>query len=577
MLKLFKNLKPYKFGILFIILLTACQAFTQLYLPKLMSNIVDKGIINGDINYILKIGTVMILVALLGSVAAVFSSLFSSKVAIGFSKDLRKNIFTKVETLSVGDFNQIGTASLITRTTNDINQIQQVLVMMLRMMLMAPIMCAGGIVMALTTNAKLSTVLLFAAPWVIVSIAIVSKKATPLFKSMQKKLDKLNLVLRENLTGIRVIRAFNRISHERIRFNEANDDLTNTSIKVNKIMAVMMPLLQLILNLTAVAIIWFGGIRIDQGSMQIGDLMAFIQYTMEIMFSLLLLSMMFVMIPRASASAVRLNEVLEIEPSIKDEYNDKVNTTLRGFVEFKNVSFKYSDSETPVLSNINFSSNPGETTAIIGGTGSGKSTLIGLLPRFYDVTDGEILVSGINIKDIPQHELRNKIGFVPQKAVLFTGTISENIKYGKDDATLDEIKHAAEIAQATDFISEMKDNFETVIDQGGNNVSGGQKQRLSIARAIIRKPEIYIFDDSFSALDFKTDAKLRAALKNETVNSTVLIVAQRVSTVMDADRIIVLDDGIIVGIGTHKELLKTCDVYKEIVSSQLSKEEIENE
>ncbi len=342
-------------------------------------------------------------------------------------------------------------------------------------------------------------------------------------------------------------------------------------------MAVMMPLMQLILNLTAVAIIWFGGIRIDQGSMQIGDLMAFIQYTMEIMFSLLLLSMMFVMIPRASASAVRLNEVLEIEPSIKDEYNDKVNTTLRGFVEFKNVSFKYSDSETPVLSNINFSSNPGETTAIIGGTGSGKSTLIGLLPRFYDVTDGEILVSGINIKDIPQHELRNKIGFVPQKAVLFTGTISENIKYGKDDATLDEIKHAAEIAQATDFISEMKDNFETVIDQGGNNVSGGQKQRLSIARAIIRKPEIYIFDDSFSALDFKTDAKLRAALKNETVNSTVLIVAQRVSTVMDADRIIVLDDGIIVGIGTHKELLKTCDVYKEIVSSQLSKEEIENE
>lgn len=573
MIKLFKFLKPYAASIAVILILVFFQSLSELYLPTLMSNIVDTGIVNGDTNYILKIGGFMLLVAAGGTICTILASFLSSKVATGFSKDLRKNVFSRVESYSLQEFDKIGASSLITRTTNDITQIQQVLVMMLRMMISAPMMCIGGIIMAVSKDAKLSLVIIVVMPILAMAIGIIGKKGMPLFKMMQLKIDKLNLVLRENLTGIRVIRAFNRIDHEKKRFDKANLDLTNTAIKVNKIMAALMPIMMIVLNFTTIAVVWFGGIRIDNGSMQVGDLMAFIQYVMQIMFSLIMVSMMFILIPRASASAVRINEVLDTVSEINDGDNTK-SSNKKGYIEFKDVTFNYPGAEKPALSNISFSAKPGETTAIIGGTGSGKSTLISLIPRFYDVSGGSILVNGIDIREMTQEDLRLKVGFVPQKAVLFSGTIADNIRYGKENASYEEVKHAAEIAQASDFISNMKDGFESVISQGGTNVSGGQKQRLSIARALVRRPEIYVFDDSFSALDFKTDAKLRAALKKETGKSTVIIVAQRVSTVMNADRIIVLDDGQIAGIGNHKELLNNCDVYREIVSSQLSEEEL---
>ncbi|MBU3210323.1 ABC transporter ATP-binding protein/permease [Clostridium algidicarnis] len=574
MIKLFKNLKPFKVPIILVLVLVFFQSLSELYLPTLMSDIVNNGIVNGDTDYILKIGAFMLLVALGGTICTITASFLSSKVATGFGRDLRKGLFTKIEGFSIEEFDKLGTSSLITRTTNDITQVQQVLVIIMRMMISAPMMCIGGIIMAVSKDRKLSIIIVVVIPILIAGITIIARKGLPLFKSMQIKLDKLNLVLREGLTGIRVIRAFNRNDHERERFNEANYDLTSTAIKVNKLMAILMPLMMLVMNFTTIAIIWFGAKRIDAGNMQVGDLMAFIQYVMQIMFSLIMVSMMFIMIPRASVSASRINEVLDIVPVINDPKDIKKAVSKKGYIEFKNVSFNYPGSESSVIRDISFSASPGETTAIIGGTGSGKSTIISLIPRFYDINSGSILINGVDLRDMSQEELRSKIGFVPQKAVLFTGTISDNIRYGKEDATEDEIKKAANIAQATDFISNMEEGFNSVIAQGGTNVSGGQKQRLSIARALVRRPEIYIFDDSFSALDFKTDAKLRAVLKDETKESTVIIVAQRVSTVIDADRIIVLDEGNIVGMGTHKELLNSCDVYHEIVSSQLSEEEI---
>lgn len=574
MIKLFRFLKPYVASIVAVLVLLFFQSLAELYLPTLMSDIVDTGIVKGDTQYILKVGGFMLLVAAGSGICVMLAGFLSSKVATSFGRDLRSKVFSRVESFSLNEFDKMGTASLITRTTNDITQVQQVTIMIMRMMISAPMMCIGGIIMAVSKDAKLSLVLIAIIPVLAGIIFIIARKGIPLFKSMQVKLDKLNLVLRENLTGIRVIRAFNRIDLEKKRFNEANHDLTETAIKVNKIMASLMPVMMIIMNLTSIAIIWFGGIRIDNGSMQVGDMMAFLQYAMQIMFSLIMVSIMFVMIPRAEASAVRINEVLDTIPEINDPEYAKSGDNKKGFVEFKDVTFSYPGAEQPAISNISFSAKPGEVTAIIGGTGSGKSTLISLIPRFYDVESGSILVDGIDVREMSQESLRAKIGFVPQKAVLFTGSITDNIRYGKEDATEEEVKHAAEIAQATEFISNMKDGFDSEISQGGTNVSGGQKQRLSIARALVRRPEIYVFDDSFSALDFKTDAKLRAALKRETVESTVLIVAQRVSTVMDADRIIVLDEGEVAGIGSHKELLNTCQVYREIVLSQLSEEEI---
>ncbi|WP_144548085.1 ABC transporter ATP-binding protein [Bacillus sp. X1(2014)] len=574
MIKLTKFLKPFQLAIYLVLGLVLLQSLSELYLPTLMSDIVDKGVVKGDTDYIWKIGGFMLLVAAGGMICSIAASFYSAKAASGFGKLLRSKIFSHVGNFSLHEFDQLGTASLITRTTNDITQIQQVLVMMLRMMAMAPMMCIGGIIMAYSKDAKLTLVLAVALPVLVLAIVIIARKGIPLFKAMQIKLDNLNRVLRENLTGIRVIRSFNRVEHEKKRFDEANWDLTETAIKVNKIMAAMMPIMMVVLNLSSVAIVWFGGLRISNGHMQVGDMMAFIQYAMQIMFSFIMLSMMFVMIPRASVSAVRINEVLETVADIKDPSSSKVDEGKKGFVEFQDVTFSYPGAEMPAISNISFSTKPGEVTAIIGGTGSGKSTLINLIPRFYDVDSGKVLVDGIDVRDMAQEKLREKIGFVPQQSVLFTGTIADNIRYGKEDATAEEVDHAAEVAQAKEFISNMPEGFDAVISQGGTNVSGGQKQRLSIARALVRKPEIYIFDDSFSALDFKTDAKLRAALKNETGNSTVLIVAQRVSTIIDADQIIVLDNGEISGIGKHKELMESCAVYREIVMSQLSEEEI---
>lgn len=573
MSKLFAFLKPYRVLISLVLALIFLQTLAELYLPTLMADIVDKGVVEGDIPYIWKIGGLMLLVAAVGMIFSIVASYHSSKIAAGFGKDLRRSVFHHVENFSLQEFNQIGTASLITRTTNDITQVQQVTLMMMRMMVMAPLMCIGGIIMAVSRDAKLSLVLVVVIPVLVAAILLIVSKGMPLFKALQVKLDKLNLVMREGLTGVRVIRSFNRIDHEKQRFDMANYDLTNTAIKVNKLMALMMPIMMLVINFSTIAIVWFGGIRIGNGDMQVGSLMAFIQYAMQILFSLMMMSMMFVMIPRAQASAIRINEVLAMELTIEDPAEPNGLGSTRGHVEFRNVTFSYSGAEKPAISNISFHAKPGEMTAIIGGTGSGKSTLISLIPRFYDADSGSVLINGVDVRNMTQESLRAKIGFVPQQALLFTGTINDNIRMGKEDATDDEIKHAAEIAQATEFITGMEHGFESMIEQGGANVSGGQKQRLSIARALVRRPEIYIFDDSFSALDFKTDAKLRAALRQEVTDSTVILVAQRVSTVMDADTIIVLDDGEIAGIGKHQELLRTCEVYREIVSSQLSEEE----
>lgn len=576
MIRLFRFLKPFRVQVGFVLTLVFLQSIAELYLPTLMADIVNLGIVQGDVSYILKIGGFMLLVTLAGTVFTVMASYYSAKVAVGFGRIVRGKVFTHVENFSLQEFDKIGTASLITRTTNDITQVQQVLIMIMRMMIMAPMMCIGGIIMAIYVDAKLSLVLIVVIPFLALVIWLIASKGIPLFRAMQIKLDKLNLVLRESLTGIRVLRSFNRIDHEKQRFDKANLDLTDTAIKVNKIMAFMMPVMMLTLNLTTIAIIWFGALRIDSGHMFVGDLMAFIQYAMQILFSLIMVSMMFVMIPRAAVSAVRINEVLDMAPDIIDPVQPKSLSTQRGYVEFRDVSFSYPGAEQPAISNITFSLVPGEITAIIGGTGSGKSTMLNLIVRFYDVNQGSILIDGADVREMSQETLRAKIGYVSQSSLLFTGTIAENIRYGKENATDEEVHQAAKVAQATEFITEMKEGFDAVIAQGGTNVSGGQKQRLSIARALVRKPEIYLFDDSFSALDFKTDAKLRAALKQEIAQSTMLIVAQRVSTVMTADRIIVMDEGQMVGMGNHQELMSSCEVYREIVFSQLSAEEEES-
>jgi ATP-binding cassette, subfamily B, multidrug efflux pump len=557
-----------------ILVLLLLQTLADLYLPTLMADIVDTGVVNSDTAYIWQVGQFMLLVAAGSAIASIIAALLSAHAATGFGRDVRSRIFSQVTGFSLNEFDRLGTATLITRTTNDVTQVQQVLIMIMRIMIYAPLMCIGGIFMAVSEDATLSLVLVVVIPLLAGTIALIAVKGVPLFRAMQTKLDKVNLVLRENLTGIRVIRAFNRTGYERQRFDLANQDLTQTAIKVNRLMANMMPIMMLLMNFTSVAIIWFGGLRIDSGQMQVGSLMAFLQYAMQILFSLLMLSMLLVMVPRAQASAVRINEVLDMRSEINDPPAPTKPTSLKGTVEFRDVTFSYHGAEQPAISNISFTASPGEVVAIIGGTGSGKSTLVNLLPRFYDLDSGSILLDGIDIRDMSQEELRSRIGLVPQQAILFSGTIAENIRFGKQDAGDEEVRRAADTAQALDFISAMPDGFESTISQGGTNVSGGQKQRLAIARALVRKPEVYLFDDSFSALDFKTDAKLRAALRRETANSTMIMVAQRVSTVLDADKIVVLDEGRVVGIGRHRQLLKTSEVYREIVASQLSEEEL---
>ncbi|MDQ0345013.1 ATP-binding cassette subfamily B protein [Lederbergia wuyishanensis] len=545
----------------------------ELLLPTLMANVVDIGIVNGDIPYIIKTGVYMILSALAAVLLTVGVSFFASRVALGFGRDVRRSLFVHVENFSLQSFEKIGTASLITRTTNDIKQVQDVLNMILRMMTRAPLMLVGGIILAVSRDPGLSTVFLAALPILALLIFVISRKAIPLFVSLQKKTDRLNLIVRENLTGIRVVRAFNKVNFEKNRFNVANEDFRDTGIKVNKLMALIFPVMMIVMNFTSIAIVWFGAIRIDNGLLQVGNLMAFLQYAMMILFSLIMLSMGFIMIPRAQASVNRINEVLKMEAEIVDPENPRDITDMKGYVEFQNVTFRYEGAEKPVLENISFKVQPGETTAIIGSTGSGKTTLIKLIARFYDVEEGAVLIDGINVKEMTQQLLRNKIGYVPQKASLFSGSITDNLRYGKEDATEEQIIDALKTAQAIDFVNEKDDGIHAKIEQAGANLSGGQKQRLSIARALIRKPEIYLFDDSFSALDYKTDAKLRAALKNVTDNATIILVAQRVSTVINADQIIVLNEGRVAGIGTHRELLSDNKIYQEIVSSQRTEEE----
>lgn len=574
MLKLFSLLKAYRITIVAIFVLVFLQSLANLYLPTLIADIVNNGIVKGDTNYILRVGGIMLLVTILGTICAVVGSFYSARVAIGFGRQIRGKLFNHVSSFSLHEFDRVSTASLITRTTNDTTQVQMVLIIILNMMISAPLILIGGLILAYGQDAVLTLVLLAVIPILVAMIILIMRTAIPLFRTLQLKLDRLNLILDEGLSGVRVIRAFDRIDHEQERFDVANSDLKNVAIRVNRIVAFMMPMMMLVFNITAIAILWFGSIRINNGDMQIGALIAFLQYSIQILFSLLMLSMMFIMLPRAAASADRINEVLAIEPEINDAGTVKDTDTEQGYVTFQHVTFSYPGAEEPAINDISFSARPGQVTAIIGGTGSGKSTLLSLIPRFYDVDSGSVLVDSVDVRDMSQEHLREKIGFVPQKAVLFSGTIAQNIRYGKEDATYEAVMHAAEIAQATEFIDEMPDGFDSVIAQGGTNVSGGQKQRLSIARALVRKPEIYLFDDSFSALDFKTDARLRTALKKETLNATVFIVSQRVSTVMDADQIIVLDDGHIAGIGNHRELMETSEIYREIVSSQLSLEEI---
>jgi ATP-binding cassette subfamily B multidrug efflux pump len=574
MLKLFRYLRPYGWNVVCILLFLFAQAMAELYLPTLMSDVVNNGMMKGDTGYIWRYGSYMLIVALGSGLCAIIGSFLSSVAALGVGRDLRNTVFARVESYSLNEFDRIGAASLITRTTNDIIQVQTVLVMGMRFLIFAPIMCIGGIVMAMTKDGALTWILAVVLPVMLTLIGGLAALIVPLFKLMQTKLDTVNRVLRENLIGIRVIRAFDRLRSESERFRDANQDLTDTSIQVNKIMGVIQPFMLLMMNATTISIVWFGGVRISQNNLQIGDMMAFLQYAMQIMFSIIMVTIMFVMVPRAEASAVRINEVLELEPEIVDPAQPAKMEGQTGYVEFRNVTFSYAGAAEPAIHNISFAATPGEVTAIIGGTGSGKSTLINLIPRFYEVDSGSVLVDGKDVRTMTQQDLRAKIGFVPQTPILFSGTIAENIRYGKDDASDAEVVYAAEIAQATEFITAMSDGFNAPVAQGGTNFSGGQKQRLSIARALVRRPEIYIFDDSFSALDFKTDARLRTALKKETMTSTVILIAQRVSTVMTADRIIVLDDGEIVGMGTHKALMSACQVYREIVSSQLSEEEL---
>lgn len=531
-----------------------------------------------QIHYLVVSGAKMLLMALLVMVAAVSVTFISCRVGAAFSRDLRGKVYSKVLSFSNAEFEKFSTASLITRSTNDIQQVQLVTMMIFRIVLYAPILGVGGFLKVLNTNTSMAWIIGVAVALIMAVVAVLMVVAMPKFKTLQVLIDKLNLVTREILTGIPVIRAFSTQKHEEERFEQANHNLMKTNLFVNRCMTFMMPVMMLIMNGISILIVYRGAYGIDSGQMQVGDLMAFIQYTMQIIMSFLMICMMSVMLPRASVSGVRINEVLETEVSIHDpEQPKEAVPSQAGTVVFQDVSFSYPDAEEKVLSHISFTAKRGETTAIIGSTGSGKSTLVNLIPRFFDVTEGQILLDGVNIKDMTQFELHEKIGYVPQKGVLFSGTIRTNIAYGNEEMPQEEVEKAAQIAQAYDFIAEKEEGFDSPISQGGTNVSGGQKQRLSIARAIAKKPEVYIFDDSFSALDYKTDVTLRRALKKETSDATTIIVAQRISTILHAEQIIVLDEGKIAGIGTHQELLKSCEVYHQIASSQLSKEELGDE
>lgn len=564
-----KYFKPYIPYILAAVVLLFAEAMLELALPGYMADIIDDGIIAGDMKQIYKIGLLMIGISAAIVLCATGVSLFASKTAARSARDIRKAVFRKVMHFANEEMEDFSTASLITRSTNDIQQIQMAAVMTLRLGMFAPVMGIGAIIKALRTSVSLAWTIGIAFGAIVILMAFMFIITLPKFKVVQEKVDKLNLVMNERLRGILVIRAFNTQKYEEDRFDHANNDLTKLNLFVNRAMSVMMPVMMLIMNLTSILIVWAGAHYIDAGNLEIGSMLAFIQYAMQIIISFLFIAMMFIFLPRAAVSMGRVGEILKKEISITDKENTQEIRDKCGVVEFKNVSFRYADAEDAVLSDISFTARSGETTAFIGSTGSGKTTLVNLIPRFFDVTEGSITIDGVDIRDMKQHELREMIGYVPQKGMLFSGDIKSNIAYGAEDKSFENIKRAAEVAQAEDFIMEKEEGFDAPVAQGGTNVSGGQKQRLSIARALAKKAPIYIFDDSFSALDFKTDAALRKELKKSAGESTLLIVAQRISTIADADQIIVLNEGRIAGKGTHKELMQTCGVYREIASSQL--------
>ncbi|KFZ81910.1 multidrug ABC transporter ATPase [Amycolatopsis sp. MJM2582] len=567
------HLRPYRRDLWLIVLLQFVQTLAGLYLPTLNADIIDSGVVKGDIDYILGVGGVMLLVSLVQIACSIGAVYYGARTAMAVGRDVRGAIFHRVQDFSAREVGQFGTPSLITRTTNDVQQVQMLTLMAFTLMVSAPIMCFGGIIMALNQDVTLSWLLVLAVPILGVSVGIIIAKMRPAFRLMQERIDKINQILREQIMGIRVIRAFVKDTHERRRFTKADTELLDVSLVVGRLMALMFPIVMLVMNASSVAVLWFGGLRIDDGSMQIGALTAFLSYLMQILMAVMMATFMFMMVPRAEVSAERITEVLDTHTSVVLPANPVSPGEVHGRLELSDVEFRYPGAEKPVLQDISLLALPGETTAIIGSTGSGKTTLLNLIPRLMDATDGSVRVAGVDVRELDATVLSDAVGLVPQKPYLFAGTVASNLRYGKADATDEELWHALEVAQGKDFVERMPEGLDSPIAQGGTNVSGGQRQRLAIARMLVRRPEIYLFDDSFSALDYATDAALRRALVAETAEATVVIVAQRVSTIRHADRIVVLDEGRVVGTGTHTELMDGNETYREIVLSQLTEQE----
>lgn len=567
------HLRPYQQPIILIVLFQLVSTIASLYLPGLNAQIIDQGVVTGDTGYIVRTGAVMLAVTVLQILCSIAAVYFGAKTAMALGRDLRESVFVKVESFAAQEVGRFGAPSLITRSTNDIQQVQMLVLLTFTMMITAPIMCFGGIIMALRQDVALSSLLLVIVPVLLVCVVLIISRMRPLFRSMQKKIDLINQILREQIGGVRVIRAFVKDTHERRRFDAASTDLMDVSVGVGRLMALMFPTVMLVMNVSSVAVMWFGGHRIATGQMQIGTLTAFLSYLLQILMAVMMATFMFVMLPRAEVSAERISEVLDTVPSVRAPQAPQLRSLRRGLVELCEASFSYPGAQEAVLHAVSLIARPGETTAIVGSTGSGKSTLLNLIPRLVDVTAGSVLVDDHDVRALDPEDLRSSIGLIPQRPYLFGGTVATNLRYGKADATDDELWAALEIAQAREFVQEMPDGLNSVIAQGGTNVSGGQRQRLAIARAVVKSPDIYLFDDSFSALDYDTDARLRAALSTVTAASAVIIVAQRISTIRRADRIVVLDQGAVVGTGTHAALMGSCETYRQIVLSQLSEEE----
>ncbi|MFD8318215.1 ABC transporter ATP-binding protein [Kitasatospora purpeofusca] len=566
-------LRPYSRPITLLVLLQLVSTLGLLYLPTLNADIIDSGVIKGDTGYILRVGAVMIGVTVLQTLCSISAVYYGARTAMAVGRDIRAAVFDRVQGFSAREVGQFGAPSLITRTTNDVQQVQMLVLMSFTLMVAAPIMCIGGIIMALNQDVPLSGLLLAVVPALAVVVAVLVRQLRPRFRSMQEKIDTVNRVLREQITGIRVIRAFVKDDHEQNRFADANEDLTGVSLQVGKLMAYLFPSVMLVVNISSVAVLWFGAHRINSGDMEIGALTAFLSYLLQILMSVMMATFMFMMVPRAEVCAERIQEVLGTDSSVVPPTDPVTEVLRRGHLELREVDFRYPGAEASVLRGIDITARPGETTAVIGSTGSGKSTLLGLVPRLFDVSSGQVLLGGVDVRQLDPGAVSDSVGLVPQKPYLFSGTVASNLRYGRPDATDEELWHALEIAQAKEFVEKFPEGLDAPIAQGGGNVSGGQRQRLAIARTLVRRPDIYLFDDSFSALDYATDAKLRKALARETTEATVVIVAQRVSTIRDADRIIVLDEGAVVGTGTHGELMAGNPTYREIVLSQLTEQE----